>query len=268
MVGEEEYKSDYNASRPSLNDFLKHKMYRLNIWQQSANPWLRLGDWEKCRQEYAAEDMEGCECYAGLDLARTRDTTAIALIFPGEDEQQFRQLAFFWLPKDRADELRDKVRYREWAAKGFVTLTDGNETDFNFVRLAINDLRQRYNIRCVAYDGTYAAQLMQRLREEDGMHENEQCKFPQTMMAFTSATVAYENAIIEGRMHHNGHPLLTWQAGNVEVKSDYNDNIRPIKQQHGDYRTIDGMVAGIMALAMAIQSPPPSVYEDRGPLVL
>ncbi len=253
-VGEEEFLSDYNASKSSLTELGRFKMYRLNIWQASANPWLRMDDWRACQKTFTAEDLRGRECYAGLDLAKTRDTTSLVLVFPGDEPNEFLQLPFFWLPQDRAENLRDKVRYLQWAQNDYLTLTDGNETDYGFVRARINELREMFDLRCIAFDGWYAKQLMQRLREEDGMRADEQKEFGQSMKFFAGATVAYENAIVEHRLFHPNNPLLNWQAGNVRVKSDFNDNIRPIKQQHGDYRTIDGVVAGIMGLAAAMEA--------------
>ena len=89
-------------------------------------------------------------------------------------------------------------------------------------------------------------------------------------MELTAGTGEYENLLIENRLHHNGNHLLTWQAGNVRVKSDYNQNIRPIKQKHGDYRTIDGIIAGVMALANAIRGEREkvSIYSEPGSLSL
>lgn len=269
-VGEEEYLADYNSSRASLTEFLRFKMYRLNIWQQSSNPWLKGGDWEQCKRAFTVESLLGRQCFAGLDLAKTRDTTALVLLFP-EDDGTFKQIAYYWLPRDRAQDLRDQVRYLEWAERGFITLTDGNQTDYGFVRGTLLDVFEKFDVQGLAYDSTYAATIMQRLREEDGMPEEKQIEFGQNMMNFTAGTVAYENAIIEHRLHHNGNPVLTWQAGNVRVKSDFNQNIRPIKQKHGDFRTVDGIVAGVMAFSLATNGEPVfrSIYEtDGGSLIL
>lgn len=259
-VGEEEYLADYNASKVSLTEFLRFKMYRLNIWQQSANPWLKLGDWQKCRRTYRETELLGRSCYAGLDLAKTRDTSALVLIFP-EDDGTYKLLPYYWLPRDRADQLRDKVRYLQWGQEGAIEITDGNQQDFEFVRRAINDIRKKFNLLAIGYDDTYAAQMMQRLHMEDGMDVEQQKPIPQTMMAFTNATVAFENLVIEGKLHHPNNPVLNWQAGTVCVKSDYNQNIRPIKQKHGDYRTIDGVIAAVMALEIAIETPEHAGYS-------
>lgn len=268
-VGDEEFLADYNSSKTSLTEFLRFKMYRLNIWQQSANPWLKSGDWQKCGRRYSEQDLLGKTCFGGLDLAKSRDTTALVLLFP-EDDGTYRQLPYFWLPRDRAQSLRDKVRYLQWADEGAITLTDGDETDFQFVRQKINDIRKKFNLVAIGYDDTYAAQLMQQLRDEDGMEPTQQVPVPQKMMAFTNGTVKYENLLFEGRMLHPNNPVLNWQAGTVRVKSDYNQNIRPIKQKHGDYRTIDGIVCAIMALglSMEMESGMSTYYETPGSLAL
>jgi phage terminase large subunit-like protein len=90
-------------------------------------------------------------------------------------------------------------------------------------------------------------------------------EFPQTIMHFADPTAEYERLVISGKMRHNGHPVLSWQAGNVQVWSDMNNNKRPVKARKNDYRTIDGIVAGMMALGRAMRSPVrTSVYETRG----
>ncbi len=266
-VGEEEFLADYHASKTSLTEFLRFKMYRLNMWQATANPWLKMADWAHCREHYNDIDLLGRECWGGLDLAKTRDTTCLVLLFPFEDGI-YKLLPYFWLPRARANELRDRVSYLQWADRGAITLTDGDETDYQFVRHAINEARGKFKLQGIGYDETFAAQMMQRLREEDGMLE-QQVPIPQTMMNFTRGTVEFENLLIEHRLKHNGNPALTWQAGNVQVKSDYNQNIRPIKPKHGDYRTVDGIVAAVMAVSLAMtQEKKVSVYETRGVLTL
>ena len=53
------------------------------------------------------------------------------------------------------------------------------------------------------------------------------------------------------------------------VHRDPSENMRRIKQRRGDYRTIDGIVAAVMAVAQAMNEPirRKSVYERRGGLV-
>ena len=60
--------------------------------------------------------------------------------------------------------------------------------------------------------------------------------------------------------------MLTWQAGYVQVKADVNKNIRPVKEERGSHKAIDGIVAAIMALSLALfeEEPQRSIYETRG----
>jgi phage terminase large subunit-like protein len=76
--------------------------------------------------------------------------------------------------------------------------------------------------------------------------------FPQTTPHFAGPTAAYERHVIAGTMHHNNNPVLTWQAGHVKVKTDINDNRRPIKPARNDHRKIDAIVGGVMGLGAAI----------------
>lgn len=249
-VGEEEYLADYNSSKASMTELARFKKYRLNIWQQVSNPWLDMGDWTRCGREYGEADLLGRPCGGGLDLAKTRDTTSLALIFP-DDDGTFRQLVYFWLPRQRAQAMAHLVKYLEWERGGWLTLTPGEVVDYAFVRKALNDIRGKFDLQKLFFDGTYAAQLVQRLTEEDGWAIETCVEFRQTIMSFAGPTAAYERAVIDEKLHHNGNPLFTWQAGNVRVKSDVNENIRPVKQKHGDTRTIDGIVAAIMGFEAA-----------------
>jgi phage terminase large subunit-like protein len=81
-IDPEEYLADYQTSKRSLTALLDFMMYRLNVWQRSSNPWIRPDDWANCRRPFTAEDLEGQVCGAALDLGKTDDMSALALVFP------------------------------------------------------------------------------------------------------------------------------------------------------------------------------------------
>jgi phage terminase large subunit-like protein len=248
-VDPEEFLRDYQNSRPNISEYARFKMYRLDIWQRSSNPWLRDGIWEACAEDFTEEELVGRDCYAGLDLAKTRDTCGLVLLFPMDDGKTFRQLPYYWLPELRARELATDVPFLEWHRDGFIDLTDGDEVDYGVIRHRINELRVRFNIVKIAYDTTYAAQLMQRLVEEDGMDPEIRVPFPQTLMKFAGPTASFERHANARTIRHNGHPVFAWQMGNVKVYQDLtNGNKRPVKHKHGSHQTIDGPVAAIMGL--------------------
>ncbi|SDA30041.1 phage portal protein, HK97 family [Methylobacterium sp. UNC378MF] len=57
-----------------------------------------------------------------------------------------------------------------------------------------------------------------------------------------------------GLLGLGGHPVLRWMAGHVAIKTDDAGNIKPTKQRSAD--RIDGVVAGIMGLGLAIGQEP------------
>src|SRR5262245_35868005 len=126
LVDPEELRRDYQQSKQrGLQALLDCKMYRGNVWAKGANPWLRQSDWEACLEHFTLADLHGQSCWAGLDLSRTKDMTALVLIFRGEEEEEFRLLPFFWLPEQRASEIEHLCPVREWVKQGAIELTPG-----------------------------------------------------------------------------------------------------------------------------------------------
>jgi phage terminase large subunit-like protein len=163
-IDREEFLSDYARSKTSLTKLLNFKMYRLNIWQRSANPWLKTGDWTKCKQEFSEADLIGRECFAGLDLSRTRDMSALVLIFPNDDETM-QVLPYFWMPEDEAKDNNHLANFLEWEKAGHLSLTPGNVVDYGYIRSAIRELAEKFVIKEIAYDQHYAEELTQAIEQ-------------------------------------------------------------------------------------------------------
>ena len=256
-IGEEEYLSDYNKSKSSLTATADHKMYRLNIWQASSNPWLSRDSWAKCREDFTDADLVGQTCGGGLDLSKTEDMTAFCLIFPEEPEGDYsefraRMLTWYWLPEGAIHKHAHAVPYLEWQAQGWLRVIPNTDViPYSFIEHDIDELMERYDVRTVAYDRKYADDLLQRLADKYAASEDEFYAFEQTIMTYAGPTAQFERMILAGDLRHDGNAITTWQAGHVEVKTDANDKRRPVKPERNEIRKIDGIVAGIMALDAA-----------------
>jgi phage terminase large subunit-like protein len=70
--------------------------------------------------------------------------------------------------------------------------------------------------------------------------------------------------INRGEFHHGNNPVMLWQSGNAILTRNSSDNLKPGKA-HKEHK-IDGIIAAMMALAMAMQAreSTTSVYERRG----
>ena len=71
-------------------------------------------------------------------------------------------------------------------------------------------------------------------------------------------------AILSGRFHHDGNPILSWMMGNVTAKPDANENVFPRKEKNAN--KIDGPVALLMGVNRAMilaGSPDTSGFYDN-----
>lgn len=229
----------------------------LNQWTEQDTRWLRMDHWAQGSRPCPVS-LAGRDCFAGLDLATTFDTTALVLLFPLEDGTFWCE-PHFWIPEENAHqrELRDKVPYLTWARKGQgVTLTEGNVTDYERLRKDINALSEKYRIRSIGVDPYNATHLMNQL-QGDGCNV---VTFRQNYGSLSPAAKHLENLVVSGKLLHNSEPL-TWQAGNVAIQTD-GDNIKPSKKR--SHERIDGIVSLCMALGLydTATAPPPEQSWD------
>ena len=244
------------------------KRLTYGVWVTSEKAWLDSGLWTEAEEEYTEADLYGVPCWAGLDLGKTRDMSSCVLVFPREREDggnDFLLLPYFWLPQNWADAHGHLASYGEWEKADEITLTPGAECDYAFIERDVASIADRFDLQALYFDGAYAADLTQRLEENHGI---ERVQFKQTIMDFCEPTAAFERFLIGHRLKHNGHRVLTWQAGHVAVKTDANGNMRPIKAKPGSYKAVDGIVAAIMGLAGAMAGEENSVYDERELIVI
>lgn len=71
-----------------------------------------------------------------------------------------------------------------------------------------------------------------------------------TVLNFSEPMKQLEALVLQGRLHHNGDPVLAWMMSNVVAHMDAKDNIYPRKERPEN--KIDGIVALIMALGRAL----------------
>lgn len=235
------------------------KRLHLNIVTHNKEIWLKMEDWDACGEEVDWGEFEGMPCYAGLDLASTKDLTALALLFP-TDERDYLKL-WFWAPREgaRERERKDRVPYVQWANQGHITLTDGDVTDYGVLRRDINAIAEQYRIKDIAVDRLFQGAQLSTDLMDDG---HTVIAFGQGFLSMAAPTAEFERRTIQHRIAHDGNPVLRWMASNVTVKLDPAGNMKPDKQKSSE--KIDGIVASIMAVGrdMVNSEDRGSVYDD------
>ena len=162
---------------------------------------------------------------------------------------QFHLLPYFWLPQHTAEDRQDKVPYLQWAAEGLIKLTPGNVADYRLISAEIVELFERFRPHQFGFDPHTAEEMTQEIETESGI---ERVEVRQGLISLAEPSAAFERLLESGELVHNGHRLLEWQAGHVEVE-ERQGLIKPVKPRQGSHTTIDGIVAGVMALGLAIR---------------
>lgn len=256
---------EFTRARENPSQENQFKRLHLNIRTTTDIRWLPMDRWAACPPLDVAS-LDGQPCWGGLDLASTRDITALVLAFKLEDGT-VALLPRFWVPRDiMADTSRhqDRKHYQGWIDRKIITATPtSGKTDYDFIRSDINALRKLYKIKEIGYDPWNAEQLAGQL-DQDGV---QMVKVSQGMGQMTAGTKEFEALVATQQLRHGHNPVLSWMAGNTTVDMDAAGNIRPAKDT--SLGKIDGIVAAIMAVGRLIVSTKSStVYANRGLVVL
>lgn len=248
IVKPSEFREDWERSKGKPREVARFKQYRLDMWVGSTNQWLDSAGWDRGAEDFTLANLKGQSCDAGLDLSRTRDLTSCVFSFP-EESEGVRLWPMFWMPEETAKERDAIFPFLSWAAAGFIKLTPGNVVDYAIVeadiRAAVSD--NGLSVGKLFFDQHYAEELTQRLCDGDAGIGAERVAFPQTLMSFTGPSKEFERRVSAGKVIHPKNGVFTWQAGHCEVKSDMNQNIRPVKPDANTGKSIDGIVAAVMA---------------------
>lgn len=226
----------------------------LNQRIDASAPFISRSVWQAC-DGAVVPSFDGMPVFGGLDLSSVSDLTAFVAMGPVDDVWHVRPT--FWLPEDglREKSRADRVPYDVWARDGWLATTPGPSIDYRFVAAFLWDFCSGNDVRKIAFDRWGWRHLKPLLAEagftEDQLEGDDALFDPmgQGFQSMSPALLALEAKLLNGKLVHGGHPVLTMCAANATVKADPAGNRKLDKMKsHG---RIDGMVALAMAEAMA-----------------
>jgi len=216
--------------------------YRLNIPTTADVRWLSPEHWAACGSG-PPEPLEGRDFWAGLDLGSTQDTTCFCAVFPDTDGG-FDVVPMFWLPAKNAEAAAQTTRVplMQWHREGLLTLTEGSSTDYRKVKADIEAFCSKYRCRRIAVDRWNATMLATELSDL-GLPIT---LFGQGFASMSSPTKKLESLVVDCKLRHAGHALLSWQAGNCACVNDDAGNVKLSKPK--SISKIDGVISLVMAI--------------------
>lgn len=213
-----------------------------NLWLSTSKEWIhrdivsasqRKWEWS----EFTANDW----IYAGLDLASVDDLTCVSLMIPKDDKYYYR--TYYFLPVTALEKSFNKIKYRQWANQGYLTVTPQAATDYDYILKKMLEINRDIPITQIAYDPWNSRQFINDCQME-GFNMR---PFTQTIGNFNRPTKEFARQMISGNIIMYPNPIDTWCFQNVGIKTDYNDNERVVKGGNENNK-IDGVVASIVAL--------------------
>jgi phage terminase large subunit-like protein len=235
----------------------------LNQWTEQATRWLQVDRWNACAG-VAEEELDGRECYAGLDLGVTGDMSALVLVFPN-DLGGVDVVGRFWVPENGRwrREQRNEELYRLWHKQGFLVFTGDEATDHNRIEADILQINERWPIRMLFADRAYATMLLNRLFNDHGMPIK---GIPQGPITLNEPMVSLESMILDRKLRHTGHPVLGWNVSNAVAVKNTTGLMHLDKS--GETNRIDGMAALVNAIAARMAGGGDGGVCDESPLVI
>jgi phage terminase large subunit-like protein len=235
----------------------------LNQRVNASNPFITKTVWEENGGD-VIEDWEGCEVFAGLDLSSTTDLTAFVMVTRVDGLVYVKPI--FWLPQELISERtrQDRRPYDIWYRNGFLEVTPGKCIEYEFVAAYIAKAIKDFNISKVRFD-SWSMSYFRPWLVKAGMSEQDIAeKFEEFRQGFKSMSPAVRNLetlLLNNRIRHGMHPVLTMCASQSVVTMDAAGNKKLDKEK--SYGRIDGMVALAMAVSNIEQIEKPTFITDK-----
>ena len=255
---ESEYVKAYGSmDADKIRKFLTRRMCQ---WQSAAvNSYLNEQQLELARKAMIsrtefAELTDHRAAWCGFDLGKRIDLSGVAAVFILDDDRIAVKMHGF-MPQNgiTRHEHTDKVPYRDWAQRGFVTATDGDVTDNRYVKdwIYSNRISHGWDLKEVDYDGHNATDLAVKMCEEE--NRDDFCvEIRQTCAGQNLAVKGFRELLLQGKVVIEYSPLVMWCLKNaVEVVNNFGDS-KLSKKHKDDSQRIDPLAAVMNALARAL----------------
>ena len=211
---------------------------------ETFSPFISGSIWKGCGEK-PAKIVDNL-VYAGLDLSSRADLTAFVMIY--RTNGKWNVEPHFWTPQvgllDRAK--RDRTPYDIWVKEGYLHVTPGATVDYEFIADSIIQLVDGLNIQHIAYD-RWRMDILKKEFVKIGV-ELPLVECGQGYKDMSPAIDTLESELLNARLRHGMHPVLTMCAANSIVIKDQSGNRKLDKAKS------TGRIDGLVALAMAFHA--------------
>ena len=228
---------------PTLEVGVKTK--NLNVWCSSSTTWIPEQYIRKSLMDVDLTEFKNRNnylVYLGFDLAAISDLTAVSIMFVDPDTEEYFFKTWYYLPKSALDGKYNSELYKMWSSKGFLTLTDSETTDYNYIQNQIVYLYETFDVQGVFFDSWNAQMLVNNLTNL-GLPMT---AYSQSIGNFNKPTKEMERLVLSDKVRFDNNPITRFCFDNVELKVDLNGNSKPVGDHNA--KKIDGVISMLNAL--------------------
>lgn len=241
---------------------------RVNV----TSSWVSRDVWVACSEPPDDAVLREGPCIAAMDLSSSRDLSA--LVLAREVEGVWHVKTWVWVPAAglRERERIERVPYRAWADAGVIETTPGRVLDYRTIAQKVFDIFEKYPVSVFRYDRWRIDYLRRELEDlgarfwewgKDSFDPAAICLqvHGQGYKDMSPAVEQLEALLVDRKLRHGGHPLLTYGAASAKIETDAAGNRKLSKKRSS------GRIDAIIALAMAVSpigrrvDTRPSIYE-------
>lgn len=217
----------------------------LNVWTNAGSAWMDMEAWAACADPTLREEQFDNEPgYGGLDLAQKTDFAAKVKVFERDGIWNVCTRLYY---NEFAVQESPNAQLPGWVESGFVKVNPGNLTNFDVIAEDLRADCKRHDMQEIGFDPALSMYFAGKLIEE-GLPMVE---IQQKAMFFTQVLMQVETLVLEGKLRHDGNPVMTWMVSNLVVlKSKFNELMSPTKDR--DDNKIDGAIAMLIAFGRAL----------------
>lgn len=243
------------ARMPSFENTFRN--LNLNQRIDQSTPFVSKSIWDSNGMD-AGPILDEYVLYGGLDLSAKTDLTALVLV--AEVDGKLKHWTFCWTPADgvRDRSERDREPYDLWVKDGLLLTTQGKTVNYEFVIRDIMDIVGGAELAAIAFD-RWRIDVFKKDCEHLGV-ELPLVEFGQGFKDMAPAVDALEDSLLNSKIEHGGHPVLTMCARNAKVTTDPSGN-RKFEKSKSNGR-IDALVASAMAIGVMDKEAPDKIPDS------
>lgn len=242
------------ANNTALETGIKTKSF--NMFCQSSDIWISDDYIQKVSQDVDLTQLQSQFCYMGVDLSAISDLTSTSIMFPPDPNRayypdKFIFKSFLYVPQETLETSTNKDLYKQWYRQKVIMVTSGNVVDYDYILLEQKNTMLSTCLQGVYYDSWNATQWAINATNEGLPLE----PYSQALGNFNKPTKLLEMLIKSDKVIIDNNPCVRWCFGNVELKTDWNENCKPIKAGGDKNKKIDPVISMLEALGGYLNSP-------------